>query len=163
MKLVQLSLSFPKKSTTILSTFWLRVCSHDRQNELIPVWDSKPAWKQVLFTWRLNLAAYQKDLIFWWTWVGISFWVVFTWYFITQNEILFVKMTDMKSTPAMSFKRTFALNTISNESALIHFVSGKSCSRKNLMLVWNFIWVKMTDMKSIPLWVSFHLNSCEHK
>ena len=31
------------------------------------------------------------------------------------------------------------------------------------MQVWNFISVKMTDMKSIPVLVSFRLNSCEHK
>ena len=74
-----------------------------------------------------------------------------------------VKMTDMKSIPALSFKRTCALNATSNESALIHFVSGKLCSHENLMPVWNFISVKMTDMKSIPFWVSFRLNSCEHK
>ena len=30
-------------------------------------------------------------------------------------------------------------------------------------LKWNFILVKMTNMKSIPVWVSFHLNSYEHK
>ena len=34
--------------------------------------------------------------------------------------------------PAMSFKRACALNPISNESALIHFVSGKFCSP-----IWN--------------------------
>ena len=45
------------------------------------------------------------------------------------------KMTDMKSIPAMSFKRTCALNTISNYSALIHFVPGKFCSHENLMPV----------------------------
>ena len=60
-----------------------------------------------------------------------------------------VKMTDMKSIPALSFKRTCALNATSNESALIHFVSGKLCSHENLMPVWNFILVKMNDMKSI--------------
>ena len=74
-----------------------------------------------------------------------------------------VKMTDMKSIPALSFKRTCALNATSNEFALINFVSGKLCSHENLMPVWNFISVKMTDMKSIPIWVSFYLNSCEHK
>ena len=74
-----------------------------------------------------------------------------------------VKMTDMKSIPALSFKRTCALNATSNESALIHFVSGKLCSHENLMPVWNFISVNMTDMKSIPFWVSFCLNLCEHK
>ena len=75
----------------------------------------------------------------------------------------FVKMTDMKSIPGMNFKRTCALNAISNESALIHFVSGKFCLHENLMPVWIFISVKMTDMKSTSFWVSFRLNSCEHK
>ena len=69
-----------------------------------------------------------------------------------------VKTTDMKPIPAMSFKRTCALNATSNESALIHFVSGELCSHGNLMPVWNFISVKMTDMKSILFWVSFRLN-----
>ena len=36
-------------------------------------------------------------------------------------------------------------------------------SHENLMPVLNFISVKMTDMKSIPFWVSFRLNSCERK
>ena len=35
------------------------------------------------------------------------------------------KVTDIKSIPAMSFKRTCALNTIFNKSLRIHFVSGK--------------------------------------
>ena len=73
-----------------------------------------------------------------------------------------VKVTDMKSIPALSFKRICALITTSNDSALIHFVSGKLSSHENLTPVWNSISVKMTDMKSIPFWVSFHLNSCEH-
>ena len=74
-----------------------------------------------------------------------------------------VKMTDMKSIPALSFKRTCALNATSNGSALVHFVSSKLCSHENLMPVWNFVSIKMTDMKSIPFWVSFCLNLCEHK
>ena len=69
--------------------FWF-VRSHERWNELIPDWDFKPAWKQFLFTWSFISAAFQNDPIFWWTSVGISFWVVFTWYFITWNEIWFV-------------------------------------------------------------------------
>ena len=84
-------------------------------------------------------------------------------FFHKKWNFISVKMTDMKSIPALtalSFKRTCALNTTSNESALIYFVSGKLCSHENLMPVWNFISVKMTDMKSIPFWVSFHL-SCE--
>ena len=72
-------------------------------------------------------------------------------------------MIDMKSIPALSFKRTCALNVTSNESALIHFVSSKLCSHENLMPVWHFMSVKMTYLKSIPFWVSFHLNSCQHK
>ena len=40
--------------------------------------------------------------------------------------------------PAMSFKRACALNPISNESALIHFVSGKFCSPENLILKFHF-------------------------
>ena len=73
-----------------------------------------------------------------------------------------VKMTDMKSIPATSFKRTCTLNAISNESALIHFVSGKSCSHENLIPVWNFVLVKMTNMKFIPFWVSFRLKGISH-
>ena len=74
-----------------------------------------------------------------------------------------VKMTNIKFTPALSFKRTSALNAASNGSALIHFASGKLCPHENLMRLWDFILVKMTDMKSIPFWVSFRPNSCEHK
>ena len=134
--------------------------SHERRNELIPAW--KPVWKQVLFTWSFISGAFWNDRIFWWTCVGISFRVVFTWYHPKWNFIS-VKMTDMKSIPALSFKRKCALNATSNESALIHFVSGKSCSHENLIPVWNFILVKMTNMSSIPFWVSFGLNSYEHK
>ena len=55
----------------------LIVRSHERQNELIPVWDFKTTWKQVLFTWSFILAAFQNDPILWWTCVCISFWVVY--------------------------------------------------------------------------------------
>ena len=89
-----------------------------------------------------------------------SFYMIFD----HRNEVSFLsKWPIWKSIPALSFKRTCALNATSNESALIHFVSGKLCSHENLMPVWNFISVKMTDMKSILFWVSFRLNSCEHK
>ena len=80
-----------------------------------------------------------------------------------KRNFISVKMMNMKSITALSFKRTCALNATSNESVLIHFVWGKFCSHENLMPVWNFISIKMTDMKSIPFWVSFRLNSCEHK
>ena len=122
-----------------------RVRSREGRNELIPVWDLKPAWKQVLFTWRFISAAFQNDPIFWWTCVGISFWVVFKWYFTTRNETTYLSEWHNEITPAMSFKRSCALNAISNESALTHFASGKLCSHENLMSVWNFISVKMTD------------------
>ena len=36
--------------------------------------------KTLLFTWTFISAAFQNDPIFWWTCVGISFRVVFTWY-----------------------------------------------------------------------------------
>ena len=55
-----------------------------------PVWDYKPAWKQVMFTWSFVSAAFQSDPIYWWTCVGISFRMVFTWYFNTRNEISFL-------------------------------------------------------------------------
>ena len=48
-----------------------------------------------------------------------------------KQKFISVKMTDMKSIPALSFKRTCALNVTSNEPALIHFVSSKSCSHEN--------------------------------
>ena len=127
----------------------IRLRSHETQNELIPVWDFKPAWKQVLFTWSFISAAFQNDPIFWWTCVSISFRVVFTWYFITRSEISFLSKWSIWN--PLSFNRTCASNAISNESALIHFFSGKLCSHENLMLVWSFISVKMTNMKSIPL------------
>ena len=66
-------------------------------------------------------------------------------------------MTSMKSIPALSFKRTCALNATSNESALIHFVSGKLCSHENLMPVWNFISVKLTIWN--PYRFEFHFAS----
>ena len=118
--------------------------------------------------WRDNrtfhFGCFQNDPIFWLTYVGISFRVVFTWLFYHPKwNFISVKMIDMKSIPAMSFKRTCALNTVYNESPLIQFVSGKFCAHENLMLVWNFISVKMTHMKSILFWLSFRLNSCEHK
>ena len=74
-----------------------------------------------------------------------------------------VKMTDMKSIPASIFKRKCTLNATSRKSALIYFVLGKLCSHENITPVWYFISVKMTGMKSIPFWISFRLNSCEHK
>ena len=89
-----------------------------------------------------------------------SFYMIFyhpKWNFIS------VKVTDVKSIPALSFKPKCTLNTTSSKSVFIHFVSGKLCSHENLMPVWNFISVNMTDMKSIPFWVSFCLNSCERK
>ena len=75
---------------TSIDPWTLRVHSHEKWNELIPVWDFKPAWKQVLFTWSFISATFQSDTIFWWTCVGISFRVVFTWYFFTRNEISFL-------------------------------------------------------------------------
>ena len=100
---------------------------------------------------------------FWWTCVGISFRVKFTWYFYHPKwNFIPVKVTDMKTIPALSFKRTCALNTTSNGSAVIHFVSGKLCSRENPMPVWNFISVKLTDMNLYRFefhFASFNVNT----
>ena len=139
---------------------YLRVRSHERRNELIPVWDFKPAWKQVLFTWHFISAAFQTDPIYRRTCVGVSFRVVFTWYFITRNEILFLSKRPIWNLCPQWVSNAHAY-AISNEAELIHFASGKFCSHENLMSVWNFISVKMTDMKSIPVWVSYciHVNT----
>ena len=66
-----------------------RVRPHKRWNELIPGWDFKLVSK-VLFTLRFISAAFQNNPIFWWTCVGISFQVAFTWYFIIRNQISFL-------------------------------------------------------------------------
>ena len=77
-------------------------------------------------------------------------------------NLISVKMADMKSIFTMSFKPTCALNATSNRSNLILFPSGKLCWHENFMPVWNLIWIKMTDMKSILFWVHFasiHVNT----
>ena len=70
--------------------------------------------------------------------VGISFRVVFTRYFITRNEISF-----LSKWPIWNRYPHWVLNAPSNESALIHFVSGKLRSQENLKPVWNFVSVKI--------------------
>ena len=45
-------------------------------------------------------------------------------------NLVSLKMTGMKSIPALSFKHTCILNATYSESALIHFVSGKLSSHK---------------------------------
>ena len=135
------------KECTCSNGTYYEIHSQERQNEVIRVWDFKPACFDILTDMRRHFISSSVYMILYHPkWIFIS-----------------VKITDTKSIPAMSFKRTYALNVISNKSALLHFPLGKFCSNENLMPVWNFISVKMTDMKSIPFWVSFHLNSCEHK
>ena len=53
----------------------------------------------------------------------------------TQNEMKFHFRENDHSeiTPTMTFKSTCALNTISNESAFIHFISDKVCSHETIM------------------------------
>ena len=72
-----------------------------------------------------------------------------------------VKMTDMKSVPALSFKCACALNATSNESALIHLVSGKLCSHENLKPVWNFIskWSIWNPYRFEFHFASIHVNA----
>ena len=76
-------------SSTISWNISINKIKHNKskqlQNKLLirPVCDYKPAWKQVLFTW--SFITKQPDI--WWTCVGISFRILFTWYFIIRNEI----------------------------------------------------------------------------
>ena len=44
--------------------------------------------------------------------------------YLPKWNFISAKMSNMKSKPALTFKRTCALNATSNESALIHFVLG---------------------------------------
>ena len=78
-----------------------------------------------------------------------------------KRNFISVKMTDMKSIPALTFKRTSALIATSNESALIHFALGKLCLHENLMPVWNSFWSKW------PIWspyrFEFHFTSAHVK
>ena len=86
----------------------------------LPVWDFKPAWKQVLFKWSFISAAFQNDPIFWWTYVDISFRVVLA-YFITQNEISFLSKWPILNPYPQSFKRTCALNATTSLRLFISF------------------------------------------
>ena len=141
----------------------LRVRSHERRNELTGLrFQTGVKTSSVQMKFHFGCISKRPDILMGMCRHFISGSVYMTLYHPKWNFIS-VKVTDMKSIPALSFKRTCALNATSNESALIHFVSGKLCSHENLMPVWNFISVKMTDMKSILFWVSFRLNSCEHK
>ena len=135
----------------------LRARLYERLNELILVWDFKPAWKQVLFTWRFTTAAFQNDPIFWWACIGISFRVLFTWNLSPEIKTDFCQNDRSEMAPAMTFKRTCSLSAIFSESALINFTSGKFCLHEKLRFKFHF------DQNSIPVWVSFHLNLCENK
>ena len=98
-----------------------------KSGSLIPTWflDSKA-----------SQTAFQNGPKFWWTCGGISFWVVFKIIFYHPKwNLISVKITNMKSIPALGFKSTCALNATSSKPALIHFVSGKLCSPENIMLV----------------------------
>ena len=103
----------------VLRGVFFRVRSHDRRNELILVWDFKPAWKQVLFTWMFHFGCVSKrpDILMDMCrhFISGSVYIIFyqpKWNFIS------VKMTDMKFILALSFKLTRALNATSNESTL---------------------------------------------
>ena len=119
---------------------FLRVRSHERWNELIPVWDFKPAWKQVLFTWSFISAAFQNDSIFWWIccrpFISGGAYIFYhpKWNFIS------VKMTDMKSIPALSFKCTCALNATSKSLRL--FISFRV----------NYVHMKISCRFEISFW-----------
>ena len=137
-----------------------RVRSHERWNELMPIWDFKPARKQVCSHEVSFWLHFKTTRYFDGHFISGSVYMIF--YHPKWNSFL-SKWPILKSIRAMSFKRTCALKAISNESALIHFVLGKFCSHESLTPVWNFISVKMTDMESMPPWVSFCLYSCKQK
>ena len=144
----------------------LRVRSGERRNELIPVWDFKTGVKTSSVHMKFHFSCISKrpDILMDMCSRHFISGNVYTIFYHPKWNFISVKMTDMKSIPALSFKRTCALKATSNESALIiHFVSGKLCSHESLMPVWNFISVKMTNLKSIAFWLSFRLNSCERK
>ena len=64
--------------------FLLRIRSHERLNELIPVWDFKPTWKQVLFEMKFYFSSISKrpDIL-----MNISFQIMFA--CILSSEIKF--------------------------------------------------------------------------
>ena len=92
-------------------------------------------------------------------------------YFIFYHpkwNFIFFKMSDMKSIAPQSFKYTCILNQTSNQSPLIPFVSGKLCWHENLMPIWNFISVKMSDLNSVlkfilPQFMWTQAKSWEHQ
>ena len=141
----------------------LRVCSYERRNELIPVWDFKPTWEQVVFTWSFISAAFQNDPIFWWTCVGISFRVVSTWYFIIRNEISFLSKWPISNPYPHCFS-----------NAHTHWTQHPTSMRLFISFRVNYVHKKILCRFEIsfrskrPIWnphrfrVSFCLNSCEH-
>ena len=144
----------------------LRVRSGERRSELIPVWNFKTGVKRSSVHMKFHFSCISKRPNILMDMCSRHFISgnVYTIFYHPKWNFISVKMTHMKSIPALSFKRTCALKATSNESALIiYFLSGKLCSHKNLMQVWNFILVKMTNLKSIAFWLSFRLNSCERK
>ena len=97
----------------------LRVRSHDRRNELMSTWDFKPTWNQVLFTWRFISVAFQNESI-WWTCIGISFRLMFTWCFITQNKISFLSKWPQWNIKRNEFQRHMHINPLMPGSNCYH-------------------------------------------
>ena len=123
-------------------------------------WDLKPAWKEGMMfhfccIWKGPIILMEMFRQF----ISGRAYIIFyqrKWIFFCQND-------HNETTTVMSFKRTCAWNGIFDESALIHFVSGVFFSHQDLVPVWNFLLTKIIDMKSILVWVSFRLNSYDHK
>ena len=139
-------------------TLCLRVSSHERRNELVTGLSFQTGVKTSSVHMNFHFGCISKRPILMEMCRHIISGSVYMMFYHPKWNFISLKMTDMKSIPALSFKCTCALNATSNES-----VSGKLCSQENLMPVWNSISVKMTDMKFIPFWISFRLNSSEHK
>ena len=110
----------------------IRVRSNERRNQLIPVWDFKPAWKQALFTWSFISAAFPSDPIFWWTYVGISFRVVFTWYFIPEMKIHFCQNDRYEIHTGIEFQTHMRIKRNIQRVCAYSFRFGKT------MFTWKF-------------------------
>ena len=71
---------------------WIRVRSHERRNEFIPVWDFKPAWKQVqvYMTFHFDCILKRPDIFMDMSRHFISGSVYIIQCFITRNKISFL-------------------------------------------------------------------------
>ena len=98
----------------------LRVRSGERRNELIPVWDFKTGVKTSSVHMKFHFSCISKrpDILMDMCSRHFISGNVYTIFYHPKWNFISVKMTDMKSIPALSFKRTCALNATSNNLRL---------------------------------------------